>query len=108
MGDTGRWNHNTHYYPLLLSAVPDGCERALDVGCGEGMLARQLSRLVPQVEAIDADQASIALARGQDPAGRIVFIHGDFLVYPFEPASFCLVTSVAALHHMPARAAWTG
>ena len=27
--------------PLILGAVPDGCQRALDVGCGEGALARE-------------------------------------------------------------------
>ena len=24
-----RWNHNIHYYPLILAAVPAGCERVL-------------------------------------------------------------------------------
>jgi SAM-dependent methyltransferase len=35
----------------------------LDVGCGEGALARQLARLVPYVVGIDHDAASIDLAR---------------------------------------------
>lgn len=37
-----RWNHNLHYHSVILNAVPDGTTRALDVGCGEGTLARQL------------------------------------------------------------------
>jgi len=77
----------------------------LDVGCGEGMLARQLARLVPQVVGIDQDGASIDLARRQDPGGKIGFICGDFLTHPLAPASFNMITSVAALHHMDARAA---
>ena len=54
-----RWNHNVHYYRLVLAAVPPGCERALDVGCGEGMLARQLAGRVRHVT-------------GMAPGGRLV------------------------------------
>jgi ubiquinone/menaquinone biosynthesis C-methylase UbiE len=104
-GQGRRWNHNIHYYPLIMSAVPDGCQRALDVGCGEGMLARQLARVVPQVAAIDVDAPVLELARRQDPAREVAFIRGDFLAYPFRPGSFGMITSVAALHHMDATAA---
>ncbi len=99
-GQDRRWNHNTHYYPLVLAAVPPGCGRVLDVGCGEGMLARQLARRVPHVIGIDQDAASIELARRRGAAGQIEFVRGDFLACPFQPASFSMITCVAALHHM--------
>jgi SAM-dependent methyltransferase len=95
-----RWNHNIHYYPLILSAVPPGCERALDVGCGEGMLVRALARRVPHVVGIDEDGAGIDLARQQSLAGQTAFVRGDFLSSSFAPGSFGLITCVAALHHM--------
>jgi SAM-dependent methyltransferase len=100
-----RWNHNLHYHPLILGAVPDGCQRALDVGCGEGTLARELRQIVPQVSAIDRHRPSILLAQQQDDGARIDYLVGDFLTHPFEPASFDLIASVAALHHMDARVA---
>jgi len=62
------WNHNIHYHPVIPDAIPARAQRALDVGCGEGTLARELRAVVPQVTAIDADPASIDLARQQDPA----------------------------------------
>jgi SAM-dependent methyltransferase len=104
-GQDRRWNHNIHYYPLILAAVPAGCERVLDVGCGEGMLARQLACRVARVVGIDQDNASIEAARGQGPGGQIEFVCGDFLTHPFQPASFSMITCVAALHHMDAGAA---
>jgi 2-polyprenyl-3-methyl-5-hydroxy-6-metoxy-1,4-benzoquinol methylase len=52
-GPGRRWNHNIHYYPLVLAAVPAGCRRALDVGCGEGQLTRELAVRVPEVVGID-------------------------------------------------------
>jgi len=104
-GEAHRWNHNLHYHPVILRAVPGGCERALDAGCGEGTLTRQLRRHVPQVTGIDLDQASIGLAQAHPGAGDIGYLLGDFLTYPFEPQSFDLITSVASLHHMDAATA---
>ena len=104
-GHGQRWNHNTHYYPLVLAAVPPGCQRVLDVGCGEGMLARRLAERVPRVVGVDRDAASIGLARRHGHDGRIEFVHADFLACPFRPGSFSMVTCVAALHHMDPAAA---
>ncbi len=102
----GRWNHNIHYYPLILAAVPPGCQRVLDVGCGEGMLARQLADLVPHVSGIDADAHSIDLARRQDPAGKLDLIAAtSSLTHPFAPGSFSMITSVTAMHRMDPAAA---
>jgi len=100
MSDAERWNHNIHYHPVILAAFRGRPDRALDVGCGEGMLARALRRFIPHVSAIDLDVASIDLARQQDPTHQIDFLVGDFLTYPFQPESFDVITSVAALHHM--------
>jgi SAM-dependent methyltransferase len=101
----GRWNHNIHYHPVLLGAVPEGCERALDIGCGDGTLTRELRRFVPHVSGIDRDEPSIDRARRHDADSDIDYRLGDFLVFPFEPGSFDFVVSVAALHHMDAAAA---
>lgn len=102
---TAPWNHNIHYHPHLLAALPARCNRALDIGCGEGILARKLRRRISHVSAIDIDENSIELARHQDPAGDIEYLLGDFLTYPFQPASFDFIVSVAALHHMDATVA---
>jgi 2-polyprenyl-3-methyl-5-hydroxy-6-metoxy-1,4-benzoquinol methylase len=104
MAEPAQWNHNTHYHSLVLASVPAGCGRALDVGCGEGLLARELSRLSSRVVAIDRDEASIAMARQHetDPGTRVEYVCGDFLDYGLEPASFDFIASIAALHHMDA------
>jgi len=100
-----RWNHNIHYHTFLLRALPQECERALDVGCGEGVFARKLRRHVTHVSAIDTDETSIEIARAQDLAGEIDYLLADFFTFPFQPASFDFVVCVAALHHMDATAA---
>lgn len=94
-----RWNHNLHYHPLIHAAAPAGCVSALDVGCGEGTLTRELRAVAGGVVGIDLDSRSIEMARAQ-PTEGVEYILGDVLEYPFEPASFDWVVSVAALHHM--------
>jgi SAM-dependent methyltransferase len=95
-----RWNHNIHYHPLVLAAVPSGCRTALDVGCGEGMLTRELGAVVPSVTGIDRDTPSLERARAQSNGSGIEYVQADVLTHSFEPVSFDLVASIAVLHHM--------
>jgi 2-polyprenyl-3-methyl-5-hydroxy-6-metoxy-1,4-benzoquinol methylase len=98
---SSRWNHNIHYHPMILSAVPPGARSALDIGCGEGMLARRLREKVPTVVGIDLDQPGIDLAEQFDD--DISYVVGDVLTHDF-PSSFDFIASVATLHHMNAAA----
>ncbi|MBV8956579.1 MAG: class I SAM-dependent methyltransferase [Solirubrobacterales bacterium] len=100
-----RWNHNLHRWPLIAAAMPPECRRALDVGCGEGTLTRQLRRSVSSVTGIDCDPPSIAAAGAHPEAGDIAYVQADFLTARFSPGSFDLITAVASLHHMDADAA---
>lgn len=105
--DSARWNHNLHYHPLVVEAIPPGCRRALDVGCGEGTLTRQLRRYVPEVVGLDIDPVGIELARGHRAAAEISYLVGDFLSAPLQAGSFDLVVSVAAVHQMELASALT-
>ena len=93
-----RWNHNIHYQRLVLDRVPAGTQRALDVGCGEGVLTRELRRQIPHVVGIDRDPPSITRAR--QAGGDIDYLESDVMSYAAEPFDF--VASIAALHHMDA------
>jgi 2-polyprenyl-3-methyl-5-hydroxy-6-metoxy-1,4-benzoquinol methylase len=66
------WNHNVHYQRVILDAVPAGCGAAVDVGCGDGLLARKLAARCAAVTGIDQDERIIDVAteRGRTvPAG---------------------------------------
>ncbi|WP_067717781.1 class I SAM-dependent methyltransferase [Nocardia yamanashiensis] len=104
--DAERWNHNIHYHRLLADALPAG-GAVLDIGCGEGMLARRLHAEGHRVTGIDLDAHGIDLARAQSPDGEITYLQADFLTHPFTPDSFDGIVSVATLHHMDAPTALT-
>lgn len=99
-----RWNHNIHLHRVVLDAVPEGARRALDVGCGEGMLARDLRAVVPEVVGLDLHEPSLALARSQSDGDGTGYTLADVRGAPFESGSFDLVASIATLHHLDAAA----
>lgn len=92
------WNHNTHYHSVVLDAVPSDARTALDVGCGEGVLTRELAVLIPAVTGIDKDEAVLTLARLNPSA--VEWVCGDALTADLD-SPFDVVASVATLHHLP-------
>jgi SAM-dependent methyltransferase len=100
------WDHNIQYHRVVLQSVPPNCRDALDVGCGEGLLARQLATRCQRVTAIDLDTPVLLRAKASQPAdARIAFLRGDVMTYPFGDSSFDLISAVATLHHLPLRPA---
>jgi 2-polyprenyl-3-methyl-5-hydroxy-6-metoxy-1,4-benzoquinol methylase len=93
-----RWNHNIHYHRLVLDAVPVDARSALDVGTGNGLLAADLCRKVPEVIAIDVDDEVLEAAH--EEVDDVEWILGDVMKYPFD-RTFDVVASVATLHHLP-------
>lgn len=96
------WNHNVHYHRWVLEQVPAACARALDVGCGDGILCAKLADRCSQVVGIDQSSEMIALASSR-LAGRsnVTLLDGDFIHHPLPMSSFDFIVAVAALHHLP-------
>jgi ubiquinone/menaquinone biosynthesis C-methylase UbiE len=101
----GYWNHNVHYQPVILGAVPPRCGAALDVGCGDGMLACRLAERSTDVTGIDRDDRMITLARAREHPGHVSFVAADFLAYPLPGESFDFACANTSLHHMDFAAA---
>jgi SAM-dependent methyltransferase len=99
---------SSRYESLVFEVLGPGRERVLDVGCGNGGLTRELRRRgVSEIVGIDRDEPCIERCKAHPEAGDIRYLAGDVLVAPLEPSSFDLVTAVASLHHMDARAGLT-
>ncbi|MGA5561080.1 class I SAM-dependent methyltransferase [Streptomyces platensis] len=101
------WNHNVHYHRLVLDAVPDGCGRALDVGCGDGLLVRKLAGRVREVTGVDRSAAMVRLARERSArVSHTDYVEADFMTPDgLPPGGFDLLTAVAVVHHLDFAAA---
>ena len=67
-------------------------EKALDVCCGTGDLARNLANQGAEVTGLDFSDAMLAVARAKDSAGRVTWLQGDALNLPFQDETFHIVT----------------
>lgn len=93
------WNHNVHYHRLVLDAVPDGCGAALDIGCGDGLLAGKLAQKAASVTGVDRSTEMIRQARENAP-GNVTFLEGDYLdEATLTERGYDFVSAVAVVHH---------
>lgn len=103
------WNHNVHYHPFVLSAVPAGCAAALDVGCGDGLLVRKLAARARRVTGVDRCPEMIRLAhKHSGHLGNVDFLVADFLSAARSrlPADgYDFISTVATVHHLDFEAA---
>jgi ubiquinone/menaquinone biosynthesis C-methylase UbiE len=91
----------TRAVDLALAHCPSP-ERVLDVGCGTGLLLRQLARRLPEtvsLTGIDAAAGMISEARAKSDDPRLTFVLGAAEHLPFDDASFDLVISTTSFDH---------
>ena len=81
---------------FVAACCPPG--RGLDVGCGTGALAARLAARGYEMTGIDPSAGMLDVMTAEHPELAAVRGYGDEL--PFEAASFDLVITVAALHHI--------
>jgi len=96
------WSHNDHFHGWILRNLPARRERALDVGCGRGLLVERLAGRFTRVDGIDADEGMVAVAAARLETCAGVFVQRrDFAeVAASDGSQFDLITMVAVLHHL--------
>jgi 2-polyprenyl-3-methyl-5-hydroxy-6-metoxy-1,4-benzoquinol methylase len=103
--DHDYWNHNTAHHPWLVSIAAEHRGDVLDVGCGDGLLAKRIAPVSRSVTGIDPDPAAIRRATDRLASHRHVTVsEGDFQNYQAGAQRFDLITFLASLHHMDLRA----
>jgi SAM-dependent methyltransferase len=102
--DTDAWDHNNHYHAFLLGQLPAHCEAVLEVGCGTGLLARQVAGRAGHVDAFDLSPEMIAIARARSAAvDNMSFERRDVMAEDLPAERYDAILSVATLHHLPLR-----
>ncbi|MHB8541472.1 MAG: class I SAM-dependent methyltransferase [Candidatus Acidiferrales bacterium] len=89
---------------LLRLIAPSGNERALDVACGPGTLARIFAPRVRSIAGLDLTPAMLERARKDAAENHIENFHalrGNALGMPFRDETFDLVVTSYSIHHLP-------
>jgi SAM-dependent methyltransferase len=85
------WTYRDHFFAL----VPEPGAATLEVGCGEGRVARDLAERGHRVTGLDASPTLLRAAAEADPAGT--YVVGVAEALPFDDASFDLVVAYNSL-----------
>jgi SAM-dependent methyltransferase len=80
---------------LFFALLPAPGRRTLDLGCGEGRVARDLIAAGHTVVGVDAASAMVEAARQADPSFEVHL--ADAATLPFEDAAFDLVVAFMSL-----------
>jgi ubiquinone/menaquinone biosynthesis C-methylase UbiE len=73
--------------------------QVLDIGCGIGLIDRELNGGVAELCGADISLRSLEVARAKVPSAR--FVHYDGGRLPFADSSFDAVFASCVLHHVP-------
>jgi SAM-dependent methyltransferase len=84
---------------LRSFVMPDGNERAIDVGTGPGTLAIALAPLVREVVGVDVVPELLEAARRAAPE-NVTFVEADATHLPFDDGDFDLACCRRTLHHV--------
>jgi SAM-dependent methyltransferase len=90
-GDDGYASYNASFFELL----PPPVGLTIEIGCGEGRVARDLRELGHDVVGIDAVPKLVQAAAQADPGGE--YLVADAAELPFEDASFDLAVAYNSL-----------
>lgn len=86
-------------HEFFLENLPRRRRRVLDLGCGAGLLAQELSKHFDSVLAIDISEPMLAIARAKRSAPNIEYRLADASTAEFE-GEFDAVVSHTTFHHI--------
>ncbi len=89
-----------HFYDDALNFLPQGANRALDVGCGSGILSLQLADHVNHVVGLDISPSMIAIAKAHQTKLKkknVDFVVADLSNLPFKKGIFNFIASYNAI-----------
>ncbi|WP_068071177.1 bifunctional 2-polyprenyl-6-hydroxyphenol methylase/3-demethylubiquinol 3-O-methyltransferase UbiG [Novosphingobium lentum] len=91
---------DSHWHGNTATLKPLARRRALDVGCGAGLLAEPLARLGAAVTAVDAAAENIAAARDHAAGSGLAidYRHGE--LGAMDLGTFDLVTAMEVIEHV--------
>lgn len=92
------WNEHVSRYAFAARYARD--KRVLDVGCGTGYGAAELSRTATAVVAIDRSEEAIAYASTHYRTGNVQYVLASAAQIPLTSEQFDLITGFELIEHL--------
>jgi 2-polyprenyl-6-hydroxyphenyl methylase/3-demethylubiquinone-9 3-methyltransferase len=99
---------DAHWGGAAESVKPLAGKRALDVGCGAGLLAEPLARLGADVTGVDAAEANVAVAGAHAAGSGLTIDYRCGELAALGLGRFDLVTAMEVLEHVADKPAFLG
>lgn len=102
------WNHNVAFHRRIVQDAALRGGRALDVGCGDGLLLVRLVTVCRYVTGIDFDEQAVVRSRhrlARIPQVEVLLDDAMDPALPERIGTFETVSCVATLHHLPLKPA---
>lgn len=90
-----------NYHKFFLDNISEG-DTVLDIGCGNGFLAHDLSRKAKMVVAIDILEKNIKVAKEKFASSNLEYLIGDAKTYDFKE-KFDIIVLSNVLEHIENR-----
>lgn len=91
---------NLHFGSDVASLKPLADKRALDVGCGAGLVCEPLARMGAKVTGLDAAPENVAAAKAHAKPQRLDIDYRHQGIEAFGESGFELVTSLEVIEHV--------
>ncbi len=86
------------WHAEMMSLMPEGARRVLDLGCGTGFFLAELERERPGAVGLDLSHEMLRVSEQYVPGARLVTADAEKL--PFRERAFDVVFCKGSLHHM--------
>ncbi|MGE5504721.1 MAG: class I SAM-dependent methyltransferase [Actinomycetota bacterium] len=87
---------------VIIETIAFAGKRVVDIGCGDGHLARHLARAGATVLGVECSPRQLAKARAADPVAGVTVVEGVGQALPAADGSMDVAVFFNSLHHIPA------
>jgi len=94
-----------HLLAFVEKTYPNQTIKALDIGCGHGLMHKFLD--VPSLNLHGCDPASTVIKEAQDKNKHVTYTSNDGETLPYDADSFDIVFMTGVMHHVPPKQ-WEG
>ena len=98
--DGATWHENRRLHEAILSEIPKSISNILDVGCGNGWIAKAMQHRDVEVYSFDIAMKNVQTALNKYPFGKHYGLVGDLFSLPIKPQCLDCIVCAEVIEHV--------